>query len=101
VIRGIGHGHRDAGAKSAKSHAAMIVSDPDRLIAAAAIAAAYLAFCVLVFWRHRRKRRSPPYPERAASPVRRGPIVEARGKIAAITLADQLPVRGRLGKRRR
>jgi hypothetical protein len=29
------------------------------------------------------------------------PIVEARGKIAAITLADQLPERGRLGKRQR
>ena len=79
----------------------MIVSDPDRLIAAAAIVAAYLAFCVLVVWRHWRKRRSPPRPERVAPPVRRGPIVEARGKIAAITLANQLPERGRLGKRRR
>lgn len=79
----------------------MIVSDPDRLIAAAAIAAVYLAFCGLVFWRHRRKRRSPPRPERVASLVRRGPIIEARGKIAAIALADQLPERGRLGKRRR
>jgi type VI protein secretion system component VasK len=79
----------------------MIVSDPARVIAAATIVAIYLAFCVLVFWRHRRKRRSPPRPERVASPVRRGPIVEARGKIAAITLANQLPERGRLDKRRR
>jgi hypothetical protein len=78
----------------------MIVSDPDRLIAAAAIVAAYLAFCGAVFWRHRRKRRSPPGPERTVSPVRRGHMVEARGK-AAITLAGQPSPRGRRDKRRR
>ena len=37
----------------------MMLPGPDRLIAAAIIALVYMAFCSLVLWRHRGKRRSP------------------------------------------